>query len=63
MRPSKVGIIAALVFTLPLVLGAGEVVFVFHGSTPTASVYDAGTLELIATPEGRNRGFSCFWHR
>ena len=30
---------------------AAEVVFVFHSSTPTASVYDAGTLELIATPK------------
>ena len=51
MRPSKVGLIVTLLFTLPLVLGAAEVVFVFHGSTPTASVYDAGTLELIATPK------------
>ena len=51
MRPSKMGIIVALMFTLPLVLGAAEVVFVFDRSAPTASVYDAASLELIATPK------------
>ena len=50
MRPSKMGILIALMFTLPLVLGATEVVFVFDRSAPTASVYDAGSLELIASP-------------
>ena len=50
MRPSKMGIVVTLMFTLPLVLGAAEVVFVFDSSTPTAKVYDAGSLELIAAP-------------
>ena len=50
MRLSKLGLLVALICTLPLVLGAAEVVFVFDRSATTASVYDAGSLELIASP-------------
>ena len=51
MRPSKMGIIVTLLLALPLTLAAAEVVFVFDRSAPTASVYDAGSLELIAKPK------------
>src|SRR5262249_13459020 len=49
-----------LSWLLPAWLGAANLVFVFHGSVPTISIYNADTLELLGTPSIGGGGLKAF---
>ena len=53
MRSWRSVFVLIAVCLLPLSLSGANFVFVFHGSIPTISMYNADTLELVATQIGR----------